>query len=338
MARILVTSPESRANTGNGVTAARWAGHLRALGHSVEIIAGRPERDSRGRSPDLLVALHALRSAPAIDDFRRRHPERPTILALTGTDVYGDLGLRPAVLRSLESADRIVVLQPLAITELPKRHRAKARVIYQSVKVPAPLASVPGPSSRSTTGSTKLETKFTVAVLAHLRAVKDPLRAAHAARSLPPDSRIQVIHAGAVREPRFEDQARREMERNGRYRWVGDLPRARALRLLARAQMLVLSSRLEGGANVLSEAATLGIPVLASRIAGSVGLLGTDYPGYFPVGDSAALAELMVRAESEPKFLRALRRGLRPLAAKTRPKQERASWRALLDELDVAAG
>lgn len=335
MARILVTSPESRANTGNGVTAARWAGHLRALGHSVKVLAGRPERDSRSRPPDLLVALHALRSAHAIDDFRRRHPERPTILALTGTDVYRDLGLRPAVLRSLESADRIVVLQPLAIAELPRRHRAKARVIYQSVDIPATLTSVPEPSTRLTTGST---TRFTIAVLAHLRAVKDPLRAARAARLLPPESRIQIVHAGAVREPRFEIQARREMERNARYRWVGDLPRARALRLLSRAQALVLSSRLEGGANVLSEAAVLGIPVLASRISGSVGLLGPDYPGYFPVGDSAALAELMERAESEPTFLHALRRGLRPLAAKTRPKQERASWRALLDELGVAAG
>ncbi len=332
MARILVTSPESRANTGNGVTAARWAGHLRALGHSVEIVAGRAEQSSGGRSPDLLVALHALRSAHAIADFHRRHPERPTILALTGTDVYRDLGRTPAVLRSLQSADRIVVLQPLAIAELPRRHRAKARVIYQSVDLPA--TRVAGPLR---VGGARRAAPFTIAVLAHLRSVKDPLRAARAARLLPPESRIQVVHAGAVRELRFEIQAHREMQRNARYRWVGDLPRPRALRLLSRARLLVLSSRLEGGANVLSEAAALGVPVLASRIPGSVGLLGGDYPGYFPVGDSAALAELMLRAESEPKFLRALTRGMRPLARRTRPKQERAAWRALLKELDVTA-
>src|SRR5262249_6268440 len=41
------------------------------------------------------------------------------------------------------------------------------------------------------------------------------------------------------------------------------------------------------------------VPVLASRISGSVGLLGAKYPGYFPVGDTRALAGLLRQAEGE---------------------------------------
>jgi hypothetical protein len=38
---------------------------------------------------------------------------------------------------------------------------------------------------------------------------------------------------------------------------------------------------MEGGANVLIEAVTSGVPVLGSDIAGNRGMLGADYPGWF---------------------------------------------------------
>ncbi len=63
---------------------------------------------------------------------------------------------------------------------------------------------------------------------------------------------------------------------------------------------MVISSLSEGGANVISEAVVAGVPVLASRMDGNVGLLGGGYPGYFPVGDTPALARLLERLEQEP--------------------------------------
>jgi glycosyltransferase involved in cell wall biosynthesis len=60
---------------------------------------------------------------------------------------------------------------------------------------------------------------------------------------------------------------------------------------MRRAHCFVLSSRAEGCSNALCEALALRMPVLASDIAGNRGLLGDDFPGYFPVGDAAALAE-----------------------------------------------
>jgi len=43
--------------------------------------------------------------------------------------------------------------------------------------------------------------------------------------------------------------------------------------------------------------------VLASRIAGNVGMLGPAYAGYFAVGDDGALAELIARARDDTGFL-----------------------------------
>jgi glycosyltransferase involved in cell wall biosynthesis len=154
-------------------------------------------------------------------------------------------------------------------------------------------------------------------VLGHLRPVKDPFRTAEAARLLPASSRIRVLHAGAALSPAMEHQARAEEAINSRYRWLEDLPRWKALRLLARSRLLVLTSLMEGGANTISEAIAAGVPVLASRIPGSVGLLGTQYPGYFPVGDTAALAALLTRAETDTKFYILL-----PVSSKKRSTQE----------------
>ena len=87
---------------------------------------------------------------------------------------------------------------------------------------------------------------------------------------------------------------------------------------------------MEGGANVVSEAAVAGLPVIASRIPGNVGLLGRGYPGYFPVGDEQALARLLRRAEENPGFLVRLERALATRARLFRPASERAMLKAAL--------
>jgi glycosyltransferase involved in cell wall biosynthesis len=106
---------------------------------------------------------------------------------------------------------------------------------------------------------------------------------------------------------------------------------------LARASLMVLSSVMEGGANVASEALVAGVPILASGIAGSIGLLGRDYPGYFPVGDTQALSTLLHRAETDPACLYALRHHCAARAPLFTPAHERDAWRALLHEVSDAA-
>jgi len=312
--RIVMVSPAPPGSrTGNATTAARWTRRLRELGHRVVL---RTSWD--GEPCDLLVALHARKSAGSVARFHRLHPGRSIVVVLTGTDLYRDLPHNAAARRAIATATRLVVLQPLAIAAIPANSRSKAVVILQAADAPRRRARPPRTKS------------LDVLVLAHLRAVKDPLRAARAARHLPADSRIRVVHAGAALAPADAARARAEMRRNLRYHWLGSVPPAAARRLLQRAAALVLSSRLEGGANVVSEAIVSGVPVLASRIPGSVGLLGSRYPGYFTVGDARGLARLLHRFETDPRFRARLRRDVRRLAPRFTAARERAAWRSLL--------
>jgi glycosyltransferase involved in cell wall biosynthesis len=83
---------------------------------------------------------------------------------------------------------------------------------------------------------------------------------------------------------------------DSRYHWLGalsaggDPPDASSA-----ATCLLLPSLMEGGANVLIEAVTSGVPVLGSDISGNRGMLGADYPGWFARGDAARLAALIVQ-------------------------------------------
>jgi putative glycosyltransferase (TIGR04348 family) len=319
--RIFMACPAPpRSRKGNRVTAERWARILRGLGHRLAIGQGYT-----GAPADLLIALHARRSFPAVRAFRKLHPDRPLVVALTGTDLYRDLRTSRRAQQSLELADRLVVLQPRAVEDLPRPVRRKARVIYQSVE---PVANPPRPDPAA----------FVVCVLGHLRPVKDPFRAALALRLLPADSRVRVAHAGQALSPAMAARARALMEREPRYRWLGEVSRDRARRLLAGSRLMVISSRLEGGANVVSEAVVEGVPVLASRVPGNVGLLGPAYPGYYRLGDTRALARLLRRAESDPDFYERLRQGCARLRPLIDPARERAGWEDLLRELAPAGG
>jgi len=313
---ILITPASPPSRSGNRTTAVRWAGILRELGHRVRVAT-----KYQGNSAELMIALHAWRSADAIRGFRELYPDRPLVVALAGTDIYDYIDCDPErTLRSLELADRLVGLQELARRRLPRRYHRKFCVIVQSA-LPVP---------RRTSGRSRT---FDIAVIGRLREVKDPLRAAKAARLLPIDSRIRIIHLGTAETTQWADAAKAEMKVNPRYIWHGEKPGADVRRLLGRAQALVLSSLSEGGANAVSEAVAGGVPVLASRIDGSVGLLGRDYPGYFPVGDTAALARLLQRIEADSTFLAQLGAAVARRAHLFTPLREKEAWNSLLTEL-----
>jgi len=314
--RITILTPVAATpRTGNRATATRWAGFLAAQGHDVVI------NPPAGTEADVMMALHAWRSARAIGAFRAAHPARPLVVALTGTDLYHFLAADPEpTLRSLDLADRLIGLHDRVAEILPLPVRDKLRVVHQSARGRA-------------TRSPPVAEVFEVLVVGHLRPEKDPFRAARAARMLHPSSRIRIVQCGAAHDPVWAETARAEMATNNRYVWLGDLPPARVRRLMARARIMVLSSHMEGGANVISEAVVSGLPVLASRIDGSVGLLGEDYPGYFPVSDTAALASLLERVERDDAFLAALHRHGAARAPLFAPERESARLAAILTEL-----
>ena len=257
----LMTPAKKHSKSGNRASAQRWARFLRDQGHKVRI-----DIDYNGEPTDLMIALHAWRSADAILRYRNLYPNGPLVVALGGTDINTFLKTEPeTTLRSMELADALVCLHDLVGELLPEHLRKKLHVIYQSAP---PLSGLRKPSIRY----------FDVCVIGHLREEKDPFRTALAARLMLEISRLRVIHLGKAHSAEWEERAQQEMAQNPRYFWKGEVPHWKVRRELIRAQLMVISSNQEGGANVVSEAVAAGVPVIASDIPGNVGLLGADYP------------------------------------------------------------
>jgi putative glycosyltransferase (TIGR04348 family) len=314
----IVTPAPPGSRRGNRVTAERWAELLSGRGYEVRVVEQYAEEPF-----GVLIVLHAGRSADSIRRFRLRYPNRPLVVAVTGTDIYGDQ-FDPAVVRhSLAAADRIVVLQPKSTDDLPSPVRSKVRVIFQSA-VP-PLRREP-----------QRPEVFEIAVVGHLRPVKDPFRAAEASRLLGSESTVRIVHLGEALSADMAERARHEAVANPRYQWLGDLPHDDALAIMARCRLVALTSLSEGGPAVIPEAIVAGVPLVASRVAGCIGMLGDDYPGLFPPGDTSALAQLFGRAEQDPAFYESLQLACERLWPRFRPEAEAAAWQSLLAELGVA--
>lgn len=319
--RILIVSPATaRENNGNWQTASRWARFLRG-GHAVRVAGGWSAHDP---APDLLVALHARRSAAALAAFRAAHPGRPSVLVLTGTDLYRDIAEDPQARASLERADVLVLLQPAGLALLPRHLHPKARVIYQSA--PSLRPHVHRAAARHAD----------VCMIGHLREEKDPLTYLRAA-ALVAHPAARLLHIGGALDPALGRAAMQAQAANPRYRWLGALPRAAARQRLKRCRAMVIASSMEGGANVIIEAVTSGVPVLASSINGNRGMLGEDYAGYFAPGDAAGLALLVDRIIGDAGFDALLRRQCGARAALFAPAAEQAAVRDLVDNLLLRA-
>lgn len=310
---VVTVPPSSGARSGNWRSAERWSRMLRSLGHRVRAVS---EWSGGG---DVLVALHARKSYPSIARFHAERPNHPLIVVLTGTDVYRDIKTDAKAQEALELATRIVVLQERALQEISPAYRRKAHVVHQSSGTALRLA----PPARP----------FRVAVVAHLRDEKDPFCAARALALLPDAPAFEVLQVGEALDAEMAGQcAAWQREEPVRYRWVGSVPHHRALAWMARSHALVVSSVMEGGANVISEAVRIGLPVLASRISGNVGMLGAGYRGYYPLGDEQALARLIARAASQQDFYEALRSAIVEKQTVFTPAAERDAWRRVLRE------
>jgi putative glycosyltransferase (TIGR04348 family) len=287
------------------MTALRWQGFLKALGYSVEVT-----ESWSGGDAGLLIALHAYRSHQSIVEFKKQYPSRPIVLILTGTDIYRDIANHSEVILSMEMAEQLIVLQSSAIHSVPAHLRYKAKVIYQSVEVDV--------------RDSLAKKGFLVSIIGHLREEKDPFCIARSLPLLPSDSKITVQHLGQAMNSQMKDQANNFNTTIDRYQWLGEVSHADALKMLSQSRLMVISSRMEGGAHVVSEAIALGIPVIASDIPGNRGLLGEDYPAYYPVADENALATLLYRAEKVPAFYASLQKHIdlrRELITPAREKQ-----------------
>jgi len=277
------------------------------LGHDAEV-----RTRYEGQDADLLIALHGEKTQEGLMAFRSAHPDRPCIVALTGTDLYPLISATS--LESLELADGVIVLQKKAIELIPDEFADKVTVVVQSVNLP-----------QSRQGQNGASDHFEVCVVGHLREVKSPLLTARAARDLPVESSVRVRHAGGILEEQYREWVAAEEAINPRYEWLGELDSLASAALIGNSDLLVLTSVTEGGPAVLGEAIVSGVPVLSTKIDGAVGLLGEDYPGLFPVGDKAALTALLRRCEEDKAFYGNLKEASNALAEQFLPEREKAS-------------
>ncbi len=314
----IITPAKPKSLSGNRATAQRWAYFLQQLGHKVSIAVKWDATPC-----ELMIALHAWRSADDIARFKQQYPHLPLIVAMTGTDLYRFVHSHPEpTLASIKVADQLVVLHDLAYLALPKAAHHKINIIYQSAP---PLPFAINRSKRT----------FDICVVGHLREEKDALRTAYAVRDLPGPSRIRVRHYGKAHDDEWAKMAHDEMQTNPRYHWFGEVKHWQIRKAYARCHLMVLSSIMEGGANVISEATVAGLPVIASKIVGSVGLLGEDFPGYYPVKDTGALRELLIKAENDPGFVRSLKHHGDQRAKLFLPAAECQQWKTLLDKMGL---
>jgi len=324
MQKVSLITPAGRGSrAGNRATANRWAGLLKDLGCRVQIL-GPDDPPGSAAAPDLILVLHAWRCHVALLAWRQAFPQCPLALVLTGTDVYRfQYSHAGIVYESMSQADALIGLHDCLYEDIPERYHPRLHIVHQSALPLPPKAPAPSPS------------RFDVLVAGHLREEKDSLRAAYAVRDLPADSNICVIQMGSAHTPEWAEQAEAEMRRNNRYRWSGERPRWQVRQWMSKARLMVMSSRMEGGANVVSEACVAGLPIIASRIPGNRGLLGDDYAGYYPVEDTQALRDCLLRAEREPAYLEQLRKQVQARAPLFRPDAEREGLAKVMRSLGV---
>ncbi|WP_418319302.1 selenoneine biosynthesis selenosugar synthase SenB [Piscinibacter sakaiensis] len=310
---MLICSPAlADANNGNWQTASRWARMLKT-DCRIGIVT-----HWRGEPCDLLIALHARRSAAAVADFAAAHPDRPCIVVLTGTDLYRDIGFDASAQASLRLAHRLVVLQDQGLQALPAAVRGKAVVIYQSARR---LQAMPPPARG-----------LKVVCVAHLRDEKDPLTLLRAAARLRESPEISFTLIGDALDAEIGAAVQAACRELPSLRWLGGLPRPATRQHIRRSQVLVNSSRMEGGAHVILEAAQSATAVVASRIPGNVGMLGDTHAGLFDLGDDASLAGLLSRAAADPAFLHRLRSDTLARADLFEPAEEQRRLRQLITE------
>lgn len=232
----------------------------------------------------VMLALHVRRSAGCIARWANAQGESSAApglaVVLTGTDLYRDIQTDAAAQASLAYAEQLVVLQECALEARPTAVRSKTCVIFQSA-TPWQTAVKPKGHLRAV-------------MVGHLRDEirRKPFLPPHACSKTKPTSssitlaiRWMLIWAG-----RHWPAPPKALTTAG---WAGCHMKPRAA--ASSARMLVHTSRMEGGAHVLMEAICSDTPVLASKIAGNVGMLGAEYAGYFEHGDAQRLADLLHR-------------------------------------------
>ncbi len=313
---VLIVYPEAgNTVTGNLCSARQYKDILTDLGHDVVL-----SEKFEGQRAELLIAINAQKKNRDIVQFAESYPDSKIVVILSGTDIYPEPS--ESSFHSMQLAHSIIALQNKGAKQVPDKMKEKVHVIIQSVVNEGPYSGIE--SNRKS---------FDVALVSNLRQVKDPFLAAEAARIMPQESNLRILHAGFVLDSGFDEIARNESNENERYQWLGGLNPFETRKLISSCNLLIITSKHEGAGRVVGEAIVSSVPIISTRVDGVTGVLGDDYEGLFPVGDASALAALLQRAEMEEGFLNNLKRSCMSKAFNFDPSAEKDSWNKVLEDL-----
>jgi hypothetical protein len=257
------------------------------------------------------------------------------LVVLTGTDLYGDLGPNGS------AADRSVCIDTLrgARAAIVLQHEAKDYLEQAMIRwnVNTPIHTILQTSSWAQdvghgggAGTTRC------LMVGHIRPEKDPLTGMHgflAAQAVYPE--LHLVHLGGSLDEtltlRMHDLA---SEHPDVLSLQGAVTHACVRDWMDRSDILIHTSRAEGGALVIAEAISRNLFVLASRIPGNWGVLGGDYPGLFEAGQPKALSDLLVRLQQDTRLCNHLREALHVLRARLCNPQ--AELQALVDAIEAS--
>lgn len=350
---VLIHSPFPRQDSqGNTETAVRLEGILRKAGLRVAM----EEVWFNGQEAHCMIALNARRSAGAVMEFRDAWPKGKVIVILTGTDINHPSAMDKESdnVQTMEAADYLVVLHEGSLVSVPEHLHQKCKVIHPSVQWPDgfDVLSSQSEHQHEFADPSQLD-RLNIIMAGNLRAEKNVGLALAACAMLPEDSPVllqlygdaEVIEhsegygAGCeevegLQQPVGDLSLQMLQATAGPlpFLWRGKLSHADLLTMMAGADLLLNTSSQEGGSNAICEAICLGLPVLASRIDGNVGMLGPGYGGYFDQGDASGLASLLTRCAEEPSYLAQLQQQVQERAALYQLDRESESWLKLLAE------
>lgn len=313
MIDVLIHSPfPLQTGQGNSVTADRTQSILQKAGYKVQVEGGSYD----GEDAKCLVALNARRSAAMVGEFDRVHPGRQVVVVVTGSDInHPEMEDECSDTRkTMARADALVMLHEADLEVLPAELREKAGCIFPSVKLSDGMKHRPRGGDR-----------FEVIMAGNLRAVKNPQLAVEGARLLAEDSAVFISSYGDASAELAAEMSLASKEL-GHFQWYGKMDHDVLMGKMAQAHLLLNTSTLEGGANAICEAVTMGLPVIATDIRGNVGMLGADYPGLFPCGDAQAAAGLLRRCASDPVFYGVLKERVAARAPVFDYARESAAW------------
>ncbi|BDS06869.1 glycosyl transferase [Oceaniferula spumae] len=316
MTEVLIHSPYPRQRSqGNAVTAKRMTALLREGGLDVKI----HERGDAPLAAKCLIALNARKSATEIFDFHQRQPESPIIALLTGTDVnHPDMETETSETRiALELCTAIVSLHDGFSHRIPSHLLEKTEVIYPSVQLPQSIrhhATAP----------------IDIVIAGNFRSEKNPSLLMEAARALA-DTPMHFHAYGQGGD--YQAELEKTAAECPNFHFHGVQDHDVVLANMQTAHALLNTSTEEGGANAICEAVVIGLPVIASKIAGNKGMLGEDYGGLFPSESTTALTEILTRSIDDPDFYQSLKSQITTRAPLFSYRREADQWTALVRRL-----